>query len=108
MADEIDLSVAVAGAPAAELSAWRAQPPRFLTDAGFALVDESYESLVYEADVTSRSTRILMLGMARTTYRVSVTFRADAAGRTRITITGQLPEGARDACLAWADELTSG
>lgn len=63
MADEIDLSVAVTGAPDVALGARRGQPPRFLTD---------------------------------------------AAGRTRLTITGQLPEGARAACLAWADELTSG
>lgn len=60
------------------------------------------------ADATSRSTRWLMFGMAKTIYRVSATFRADAAGRTRVTLTGQMPEGARGACLAWADGLTSG
>jgi hypothetical protein len=104
VADEIDLSLELPGSVGTEIGAWRAQPPRFLTDAGFKLLDESYESLVYEANVTSRSTRILMFGMARTLYRVSITFRSEPSGRTRVTITGQLPEAARTACLAWADE----
>lgn len=103
MADEIDVSVALPGSPSGELAAWRAQPPVFLGDAGFEQIDESYESLVYEANVTSRATRFLMFGMASTLYRVSVTFRPDPAGRTRVTINGQLPAAARDACLAWAD-----
>jgi len=103
MADEIDISVTLPGSPSGELAAWRAQPA-FLGGAGFKLVDESYESLVYEANVMSRSMRILMFGMSKTLYRVSVTFRADASGRTRATISGQLPEDAHAACLAWADE----
>lgn len=101
MADEVTLTAALPGTPDAELAAWRAQPPVFLE--GFRLVDESYESLVYERDVMSRTMKVLMWGQAKTLYRVTVTFRRAERFGTTLTLIGQLPEAAREDALAWAD-----
>ena len=51
MADEVNFAFLLAGEPAANIAAWRADPPPFLAD--YKLMDESYESLVYEANVTT-------------------------------------------------------
>jgi hypothetical protein len=106
MADELTLAFPVPGHDADVRSAWRAQPPAFLADGGYELIDESYDTLVYEADVTAKGTRLLMFGMATTLYRLSVTFRPDvAAGGTHVTITGQAKDGVREAILRYADGL---
>lgn len=102
MADELDLTVVLPGTPEASLDAWELQPPAFLADAGFELVDESYESLVYQRDVMGRGMKLLMWGQAKTLYRVTVTFRADPVRGTRVTLTGQLPADARARADAWA------
>ena len=51
MADELTLAFTVPGRDADVHAAWRAQPPAFLGDGGYELADESYDTLVYEADV---------------------------------------------------------
>ena len=51
MADEVNMSFLLPGPPATHVAAWRSAPPPFLDD--YKRVDESYESLVYEADVTT-------------------------------------------------------
>lgn len=100
MPDEITVSAALPGRPDAELATWRAAPPPFLD--GFAFVDESYESLVYERDVMGRGMKLLMWGQARTLYRLTVTFRAAERFGTVVTLHGQLPEAERTEALAWA------
>jgi len=108
MADELTLAFTLPGRDADVRAAWRAEPPAFLAGGGYERIDESYDTLVYEDDVTAKGTRLLMFGMATTLYRLSVTFRpGDAAGGTHVTITGQAKDGVRDAILRYADELRS-
>jgi hypothetical protein len=109
MADELTLSFTLPNRDADVRGAWRAEPPAFLGDGGYERIDESYDTLVYEADVTGKGTRLLMFGMATTLYRLSVTFRPDdAAGGTRVTITGQAKDPVREAILRYAGGLRSG
>ena len=107
MADELDLSLSIPGAEAANRSAFKAAPPAWLTQNGYELSDESYESLVYEAQVMGAGMRILMWGQAKTMYRITATFRPGAPGGTRLTLLGQAKEDVRASILAWAD-ATSG
>ena len=80
MADEVNASFMLAGEPAANVAAWRAKPPPFLVD--YKRVDESYESLVYEANVTTMFMKVTTFGIGKTLYRLTFTFRADGgAGR---------------------------
>ena len=74
MADEVSVSFMLPGEPAANVAAWRAQPPPFLDD--YKRVDESYESLVYEANVTTAFMKVAMFGFGKTLYRLTFTFRA--------------------------------
>ena len=104
MADELTLAFTVPGRDTDVHAAWRAQPPAFLADGGYEPKDESYDTLVYEADVTGKGTRLLMFGMATTLYRLSVTFRPDPAGGTHVTLTGQAKDEVREAILRYADE----
>lgn len=99
MPDEVDVSFEVGGEPGANLAAWRAQAPPFLE--GFRRVDDSYESLVYEADVTTTFMRITTFGFGRTLYRLTFTFRPTDDG-TRVGVLGQAPEATVSAMAAWA------
>jgi hypothetical protein len=100
--DEVNVSFLVAGEPATNVAAWRATPPPFLDD--YKRVDESYESLVYEANVTTTFTKLATFGMGTTLYRLSFTFRSDVANPavTRVTALGQAPEDTVRAMGAWA------
>ena len=102
MADEVNVSFLLAGEPATHVAAWRATPPPFLED--YKRVDESYESLVYESNVTTTFTRWATFGMGKTLYRMAFTFRSDAANPsvTRVTALGQAPEDTVNAMGAWA------
>jgi hypothetical protein len=104
MADEVTLGFTVPGREVDVHAAWREQPPAFLADGGYELKDESYDTLVYEADVTAKSMRVLMFGMATSLYRLSVTLKPDGVAGTRVTITGQAKEDVRQAILRYADE----
>ena len=103
MADEVNASFMLAGEPASHVAGWRATPPPFLDD--YKRVDESYESLVYESNVTSAFMKVALFGMGKTLYRLTFTFR-DADGSdpaaTRVTVLGQAPEGARSTMEQWA------
>ncbi|HEY3670623.1 MAG TPA: hypothetical protein VGN51_06790 [Acidimicrobiia bacterium] len=99
MADEVNASFLLAGEPAPHVAAWRATPPPFLDD--YKRVDESYESLVYESNVTSAFMKVAMFGMGKTLYRLTFTFRSDDSA-TKVTVLGQAPEGARAAMEQWA------
>ena len=100
MADEVNASFLLPGEPAANVAAWRATPPPFLDD--YKRVDESYESLVYEANVTSTFMKVAMFGMGKTLYRLTFTFRPTDGGATRVAVLGQAPEDARAAMEHWA------
>jgi hypothetical protein len=102
MADEVNVSFLVAGEPSTNVAAWRANPPRFLED--YKRVDESYESLVYESNVTTGFTKWATFGFGKTLYRMAFTFRSDAVNPsvTRVTALGQAPEDTVNAMGAWA------
>ena|SRR5256885_1280034 len=99
MADEVNVSFMLPGEPASHVAAWRAAPPPFLDE--YERVDESYESLVYESNVTTTFTKFATFGMGKTLYRLTFTFRpADDA--TRVAVLGQAPEDTVAAMGAWA------
>jgi len=102
VADQVNVSFLVAGEPATNVAAWRTTPPPFLDD--YKRVDESYESLVYESNVTTAFTKIATFGMGKTLYRMAFTFRSDAANPavTRVTALGQAHEDTVQAMGAWA------
>jgi hypothetical protein len=100
MADEVNVSFMLPGEPAPHVTAWRAAPPPFLDD--YKRVDESYESLVYEADVTSTFMKVAMFGMGKTLYRLTFTFRLDDSGATKVSVLGQAPEDTMKAMSEWA------
>ena len=100
MADEVNASFGLAGEPAANVAAWRAEPPAFLVDAGFRRTDESYESLVYEANVTTTFVKLSTFGFGKTLYRLTFTFRPNGDATT-VTVLGQAYEDTRAALAAW-------
>ncbi len=89
MADEVSLTFTLPGAADANHGAWRAQPPAFLVDGDYKLKDESYDTLVYEANVTSAAMKVMMFGFAKTLYTLAITFRDADDGSTRVTMTGK-------------------
>jgi hypothetical protein len=105
MADEVNAGFVVPGEPAANLAAWRAEPPSFLSVDGYRLIDDSYESLVYEANVTTGFVKITTFGFGKTVYRLTFTFRADDEG-TKVTALGQALARTRDAFGGWLAEHT--
>ena len=67
MADEVYVSFLLPGEPAPHIAQWRATPPPFLGD--YKRIDESYESLVYESNVTTTFTKLATFGMGKTLFR---------------------------------------
>jgi hypothetical protein len=103
MANEVNVSFMLPGEPAANVAVWRAQPPPFLDD--YARIDESYETLVYEANVTSTFTKLATFGMGKTLYRLAFTFRsADGTARpaTRVAVLGKADPHTVKAMGVWA------
>ena len=101
MADEVNAAFVVPGESSAILAAWRADPPSFLSVDGYKQVDDSYESLVYEANVTTSFVKITTFGFGKTVYRLTFTFRADGDGGTKVTALGQALERTRAAFGSW-------
>ena len=100
MADEVDGSFMLPGEPATNVATWRTNPPPFLVDAGFTRIDESYESLVYEANVTTTFVKLSTFGFGKTLYRLTFTFRP-TPGATRVSALGQANEGTRAEFTQW-------
>lgn len=96
MADEITTQFALPEAPMTPMAQWRDTPPEFLVEGKYQLADESYDTLVFEADATSVGTRVLMFGMAKTLYRLMIKFESDGGTGTKLTLTGQAVEKVRD------------
>ena len=104
MADEVKIGFGLQGRPEDNLRTWRDDPPEFMRD--YELLDESYDTLVYEAEVTSKGMKILMFGMAKTLYRLMVTFSPRDPVGTRVTISGQAKDDVRDEMGAYLREST--
>jgi hypothetical protein len=104
MADEVNASFVLPGEPAANLTAWRADPPPFLSVDGYKQIDDSYESLVYEANVTTGFVKITTFCFGKTVYRLTFTFRATADGATQVGALGQALERTRDEFASWVVE----
>ena len=100
MADEVNASFLLPGPPATHVAAWRSDPPPFLED--YKRVDESYESLVYESDVTTTFTRWATFGMGKSLYRLAFTFRDTDDGATKVNVLGQAQADTVKAMSQWA------
>jgi hypothetical protein len=100
MADQVNASFLLRGGPPTHVAAWRADPPPFLAD--YKRVDESYESLVYESDVTTTLIKWATFGMGRTLYRLAFTFRDADGGATQVGVLGQAQEDTVKAMSQWA------
>jgi hypothetical protein len=97
--DEVNVSFMLPGEPAANVAAWRAQAPAFLDD--YKRVDESYESLVYESNVTTTFVKVATWGFGKTLYRLTFTFRP-VEGATQVNVLGQAKEDTVAAMAQWA------
>ena len=109
MADEIELHYIADGPPDAQLARWRGDPPAPVREGGFEVVDESYNSITYEARFYDWPQKILFvatLGFAwllsrivpmHSIWRFTARFDAEGEGRTRVTILGKASEETRTA-----------
>ena len=111
MADEIELHFIVEEPPAAVLQRWRDQPPAVIRDGEFQIVDESYNSLTFEARFYDWPMKILMwatLGLTwlmrnilpmGSIWKFTVRFDSEGEGerRTKVTILGHASEETRAA-----------
>ncbi|HEX8075140.1 MAG TPA: hypothetical protein VF545_09180 [Thermoleophilaceae bacterium] len=111
MADEIELHFIADEPPDAAIQRWRTDPPTPIRDGKFEVVDESYNSLTYEARFYDWPMKLLMvstLGLAwlmRTIvpmgsiYRFTARFDPEGEDkrRTKITILGHASEETRAA-----------
>jgi len=104
VADEMNVNFVLPGEPVENMAALLADPPAFLVDGGYHFIDDSYESLVYEADVTSGFARIATFGVGKTLYRLTFTFRS-ADGATLVNLLGQMPERTRGAFAEWVAKI---
>jgi hypothetical protein len=99
MADEIELSYVAAGLPVPLMQAWRDDPPEPLVDGRYKVVDEAYDTLVFEAAymdwpqkitvVASLGTALLFKGFMESRFKLVVRF-ADAGDgvHAKVGITG--------------------
>ena len=111
MADEIELHYIVEEPPTAALQSWRDQPPAVIREGKFEVVDESYNSLTYEARYYDWPMKILMwatLGLTwlmrnivpmGSIWKFTVRFDSEGEGerRTKVTILGHASEETRAA-----------
>jgi hypothetical protein len=111
VADELQIQFVVPGAPSQVQATWRAEPPAPVRDGGYEAVDESYNSLVWEAryyDPIGKFMRVLSFGMFsdffENIWRMTAHFDAESATRTRVTIIGNAHEDTRAAFRELAAE----
>lgn len=109
MADEIELHYIAPDPPDAVIAKWRSDPPAPVRQGGFEIVDESYNSLTYEARFYDTPQKILFvatLGFAwllrkiapmQSIWRFTVRFDAEGERRTKVTILGKASEETRTA-----------
>ena len=111
MADEIELHYIDDEPPTQALQRWKTEPPAPVRDGKFEVVDESFNSLTYEARFVDTPMKILMfstLGLAwlmskivpmHTIWTFTVRFDPEGEGdrRTKVTILGHAAEETRTA-----------
>lgn len=105
MADELELHFVMPDRAEDVHRAWRADAPRALAAGGFDQVDESYNSITYEASyydwpqkllfVTTCGFALLFKGFMASNYKVTARFDEDGSSGTRVTITGKADPGTR-------------
>ena len=98
MSDELQLQFEVNERPASVLEAWRRDPPEAITDGGFELTDESFNSLTWEARYMDWPQKILVFctlgfallfrGFMTSVFRLTARFDEDGAG-TKVTMVGR-------------------
>ena len=99
MADELELHFTLDEQPDSAVAGWRADPPQALRDNRFELVDESFNSLIFEARyydwpakvlfVTTFGVGLLFKGMMESLYKVTARFDAEGQAQSRVTIVGK-------------------
>jgi hypothetical protein len=111
MADEVELHFIANESPPATLQTWRTNPPAPIRDGNFQIVDESYNSLTYEArfyDIVWKIFFVMTLGLGwlmrnivpvASIWRFTVRFDAHGDGerQTRVTVLGKASEKTRAA-----------
>jgi len=113
MADEVELHYIADDPPPAALQRWRTLPPAPVRDGRFEIVDESYNSLTYEArfyDIVWKIFFVVTLGFGWLLSKIvplpmesiwKLTVRFDPEGedgrRTKVTILGRASEETRAA-----------
>lgn len=103
MADEITIQFREQEAADALRLRWRSQPPDWIRRFDYDLVDESYNSLVYERD-HSIVTKLMTFWVGKTIYHLTLTFKQDDAYGTDVTVSGKMPEKAQAEVKAFADQ----
>jgi hypothetical protein len=111
VADELQIQFVVPGEPSQVQSTWRTEPPAPIRDGGYHVVDESYNSIVWEAryyEPLGKFMRVLSFGVFsdfwENIWRMTAHFDAESATRTRVTITGNAHEDTRAAFRELAAE----
>ena len=108
MADEINLCYVAPGLPVPLIQAWRSDPPEALRDGRYRIVDEAYDTLVFEARymdwpqkitvVASLGLALLFKGFMESQFKLVVRFDDYGDGmHTRIGITGHAHPRTREA-----------
>lgn len=109
MADEIELHYIDQQSPEAAIQQWRTSPPQAIRTGEFKVVDESYNSLTYEARFYDTPQKIMIwatFGLAwlmrkivpmQSIWNFTVRFdkHGDGGGQTKVTIFGHAPEETR-------------
>jgi hypothetical protein len=104
MADELQIQFVVPGEASQVQTTWRNEPPAPIRDGGYHVVDESYNSIVWEAryyEPLGKFMRVLSFGMFsdfwENIWRMTAHFDAESHTHTRVTITGNAHEDTRAA-----------
>lgn len=98
MSDELQLMFDVHEPPQSVMDEWRRNPPEALKDGGYELVDESFNSLTWEAKymdwpqkflaVSTLGLALIWRGFMTSVFRLTARFDEDGAG-TRVTVVGK-------------------
>jgi hypothetical protein len=98
MSDELQLQFDVNEQPASVMERWRRDPPEPIKEGGYELVDESFNSLTWEARYMDWPQKILVFctlgfallfrGFMTSVFRLTVRFDEDGAG-TKATMVGR-------------------
>ena len=98
MSDELQLQFDVNEPPASVIDSWRREPPEALTEGGYELTDESFNSLTWEARYMDWPQKILVVctlgfallfrGFMTSVFRLTARFDEEGAG-TRVTLVGR-------------------